>query len=167
MDEIKKQLNEAHSWARKDDYAKALAICNAVIEAHPSLPEGLKTRADIYARMGELDHAIADITHAIDQEPDEPSHYFFRGWWYLDSGDAARAVEDMTKALALGEKNDYYHNESAHFFRAAALLRLRRFDEALADCQHVRDDFLIYTRSAGKISKADIVREATARKAKR
>lgn len=164
MDEIKKQLDEAFSWAQKDDYDKALALCNAVIQANPSLSDGLRKRATIYARMGDYDRAIADITNVMAQEPDDPSHYFFRGWWYLDNGNPAQAVEDLTKALALGGKNNHYHDESAHFFRAAALLRLRRYDEALADCQHVRDDFLIYIKSAGKISKADILREATAGK---
>lgn len=166
MDEIRKQLDEAYSYAKKDDYAKALELCNAVIEAHPLLTDGLRERASIYSHMGDFNRAVADITNVIEQEPDEPGHYFFRGWWYLDSGNAAQAVEDLTKALALGKKNDHYHDQSAHFFRAAALLRLKRYDEALADCQHVQDDFLIYIKS-GKISKADIVREATAGKAKK
>ena len=166
MEEVKKQLDEAHSWARKNDYKKALAMCNAVIQAHPSLPDSLRTRAAIYARKGDLDCAISDITNVIAQEPDNPSHYFFRGWWYLDSGNAEQAVKDLTKALALGENNNHYHDESAHFLRATAYLRLGRYDNALADCQHVRDDFLIYIKSAGKISRDDIVREAATGKRK-
>jgi tetratricopeptide (TPR) repeat protein len=168
MDDIEKQLEEAFSAAKKDDYDKALAICNAVIQTHPSLPDGLRKRAEIYTRMGDLDRAIADLTEVIKKASDDPSDYFFRGWRYLDKGNAAKAVEDLTKALALGQKHDsHYHDESVHFFRAAALLRLERYKEALADCEHVRDDFLIYIRSAGKITKADIVREAKAGKGKK
>jgi tetratricopeptide (TPR) repeat protein len=166
MEEIKRQLDEAYSYARKNDYAKALELCNAVIEAHPSLPDGLRERASVYSHMGDFSRAIDDITDVMAQEPDNPSDYFFRGWWHLDSGNPAIAVEDLTKALALGDKNNHYHDQSAHFFRAVALLRLQQFDEALADCQHVQDDFLIYMKS-GRISKADIVREAAARKAKK
>ncbi len=166
MEEIEKKLDEAYSWARKDDYEKALALCDAVIQAHPSFPNGKRTRAAIYARKGDIDRAIADITDVIAKEPDDPSHYFFRGWWYLDSGNAKQAIEDLTKALALGKNNDNYHDESTYFFRATAHLREGRYNEALADCQHVRDDFMIYIKSAGKISKADIEREATAGKEK-
>lgn len=166
MGDVNKQLNEAYSVAAdKKDYAKALELCNSVIKAHPSLPDGLRKRAAIYAHMGDLDSAIADMTDVIKQNPDEPGNYFFRGWWYLDSSNAAQAVKDLTKAIALGAKHDlHYHDQSAYFFRAAALLRLRRYDEALADSQHVDDDFLIYTKSLGRITKADIVREATAGK---
>jgi tetratricopeptide (TPR) repeat protein len=168
MEDVKKQLDEAYSVAtKKKDYDKAFAICNAVIQAHPSPPDGLRKRAAIYAYKGDLDLAIGDMTKAIEQGPSEPGDHFFRGWWHLDKGDAARAVKDLTKALELGEeRNFHYHDQSAHFFRAVALLRLQRYDEALADCQHVDDDFLIHIKS-GKITKTDIVREATAGKAKK
>lgn len=166
MEDIEKQLDEAYALAtKKKDYDKALAICNAVIQTHPSPPDGLRKRAAIYAHKGDLALAIGDMTKAIKQEPDQPSDYFFRGWWHLDNGDAASAVKDLTKALDLGGKNDHYHDQSAHFFRAVASLRLKRYDEALADCQHVQDDFLIFIKS-GKITKADVVRDATAGKNK-
>lgn len=166
MEDIEKQLDEAYALAtKKKDYGKALAICNAVIQAHPSPPDGLRKRAAIYAHKGDLVLAIGDMTKAIKQEPDQPGDYFFRGWWNLDNGDAASAIKDLTKALELGAKNDHYHDQSAHFFRAVASLRLKRYDEALADCQRVQDDFLIYIKS-GKISKADVVRDATAGKSK-
>lgn len=165
MDEIEKQLDEAYTAAKKKDYSKAFAICNAVIQAHPSPPDGLRKRAAIYAHKGDLALAIGDMTTVIEQEPDQPGDYFFRGWWHLDNGDAVKAEKDLTKALDLGAKNDHYHDQSAHFFRAVALVRLKRYDEALADCGHVRDDFLIYIKS-GKLSKADVVREATIGKTK-
>jgi tetratricopeptide (TPR) repeat protein len=165
MDEIRKQLDEAYSYAKNSDYDKALELCNEVIKAHPLLTEGLRERASIYAHMGDFKRAVTDMTNVIAQEPDNPSHHFFRGWWHLDGGNAAQAVEDLTKALALGGKNNHYHDQSAHFLRAVALVRLKRYDDALADCQHVRDDFLIYIRS-GKVSKADIVQQATAGKTK-
>lgn len=161
MEDIEKQLDEAYALAtKKKDYDKALAICNAVIQTHPSPPDGLRKRAAIYAHKGDLALAIGDMTKAIKQEPDQPSDYFFRGWWHLDNGDAASAVKDLTKVLDLGEKNDHYHDQSAHFFRAVASLRLKRYDDALADCRHVQDDFLIFIKS-GKITKADVVRDAT------
>jgi len=52
--------------------------------------------------------------------------------------------------------NFHYYDESAYFFRAAALLQLGRFAEALSDCKVVRDDFLVYTKS-GQLSKSEIM----------
>jgi tetratricopeptide (TPR) repeat protein len=167
MSEIERQLNEASSAAKKDDYDKALAICNAVLQAHPLFPEALRTRSEIYTRMGDLERAIADLTEVI-KTAGEPSDFFFRGWRYLDNGDTDCAIGDFSKALELGEdQNFHYHDQSARFFRALACVRAKRYDEALADCLHVKDDFLIYTRSTGKITKADVVKQARAGKAKK
>jgi len=162
MNDITKQLEKAYTLATSQkNYDKALEMCNAVITANPELPDGLRKRAAIYAYMGDLQHAIADISEAIALEPSDASSYFFRGWWYLDNGQAEQAVMDLTTALKLGEEqNFHYHDQSARFFRASALLRLQRYEEALLDCQHVDDDFVIFTESAGKQSKKDLMRQA-------
>ena len=167
MDDIEKQLDEAFSAAQKDDYEKALAICNAVLQAYPLFPDALRKRSEIYTRMGDLERAIADLTEII-KTAGESSDYFFRGWRYLDNGDTDNAIADFSKALELGEdQNFHYYDQSAHFFRALACVRAIRYDEALADCLHVKDDFLIYTRSTGKITKADVVKQARIGKTKK
>lgn len=168
MEDIKKKLNEAYSLAEKKDYAKALEMCNAVIAAHPSEFDGLRERAAIYSHMNDLNRAIADISTVITQGSHEPMDYFKRGWLHLDNDNPVQAAEDLSKALEIGEENDFhYYDESAYFFRSLAFLRLQRWDEALADCEHVRDDFLIYIKSAGKITKADVVQQAMASKKKK
>jgi tetratricopeptide (TPR) repeat protein len=163
MEEALNRLDEAYDVATvKKDYAKALEICNSVIKEYPSLVDGLRKRAAIYAHMGDLERAIADMTGVINLELEVPSNYFFRGWWHLDNGCPALSVDDLTRAIALGEEHNlHYHDQSAYFFRSAALLQLRRYAEALADIQHVDDDFLIFTKFAGKLTKADIVRAAS------
>ena len=161
LEQIKSKLNEAYRVATKEKhYDEALAICNALIEAHPSIPWGLRKRAAIYAYMGDFRRAIADITEVIEKGP-ECRDLFYRGWWHFETDAAAEAVADLTMTIDLEELDAAYHTESAYFFRALALLRLGRYEDALADCKHVREDFLIHLRS-GRVSRDDIIKLATA-----
>lgn len=161
MNDINKQLDEAYSLAAdRKDYAAALSACEAIIQAHPEVTAPLRKRAQIYAHKADFRQAIDEMSSVIQKGPAEPRDYFFRGWWNLEDDNASDAIEDLTEAIELGEQlSDDYFTESAHFFRAVASLRLGRYPDALADCQHVTDDFLIYLRS-GQISKAQIVTEA-------
>ena len=161
IDELQKQLDQAYSKAAdQKDYATALSMCEALIRAHPESVPVLRTRAQIHAHKADFGQAVQDITTAIEKGPAEPGDYFFRGWWNLEAENELNAIEDLTHALRLGEdlKSDYFC-ESAHFFRAVAAARLGRYDQCLADCEHVRDDFLMYLK-AGQVSKQQIVREA-------
>ena len=161
LNDIDKQLADAYSLAADHkDYSAALSACEAIIEAHPELTAPLRKKAQIYAHKADFRKAIEEITRVVEKGPPAPGDYFFRGWWNLEADKARDAIRDLTKAIELGEQlSDDYFTESAHFFRAAASLRLRHYSDALADCRHVSDDFLIYLRS-GPISKAQIVSEA-------
>lgn len=162
MNDIDKKLDEAYSLAAdRKDYPAAFSACDAIIEAHPDLIGPLRKRAQIYAHKADFAQAIHEMSTVIQKGPAEPGDYFFRGWWNLEESNENDAIRDLTKAIDLGKQsNDDYFTETAKFFRAVAYLRLGRNQEALADCQHVSDDFLIYLRS-GRISKLQIVTEAT------
>lgn len=161
MDRITKELERAYQIAMKEQYKDALAMCNRVVSEYPKLPDGFRKRAAIYARKGDFQAAIGDISIAIEIDPSSSEHYFFRGWWQLEIGNFIDAETDQSNAIALGEEQgSSFFGESAYFFRALARLKLGKFREALADCEHVRDDFLIYLKSIGKITKSQIVTEA-------
>lgn len=165
MKDIQKQLDEAYSLAAdRKDYAAALSSCGAIIQAHPSLTAGLRTRAQIYAHKADFSEAIDDMTRVIQTGHAEPGDYFFRGWWNVENASLLDAIEDLTKAISLGEELGIdYFRESAHFFRALANYQVGCYDDALADCNQVRDDFLIYLRS-GQVSKAQIVGNAKSKR---
>ncbi len=164
MNDINKQLDEAYSLAAdRKDYAAALSACEAIIQAHPELTAPLRKRAHIYALKADFRQAMDEMSSVIQNDRAEPGDYFFRGWWNLEDDNTVDAIEDLTKAIELGEQlSDDYFTENAHFFRAVASLRLGRYPDALADCEHVRDDFLMYLRS-GQVSKLQIVTDATSK----
>jgi tetratricopeptide (TPR) repeat protein len=161
MNEINTKLERAYKIANQEnDYDAAIAICNEVIAEDPSSPEGLNARARIHELSGNLEDAVEDITHVIQIDPNEPDYYFNRGRWHLGLGNLSEAVADETKAIDLGvEKDFHYYDECAYFFRAAAYLRLRRYEEALSDCERVEDDFIMYSTGLGKLTKENLVRE--------
>ena len=135
MENIPKELDDAYSLARSEDYARALEICDSYVKSNPGLPDGFRTRSKINARKGDFSDAVNDITNAIHKGEPEPADYFYRGWWNLENADLSASIEDLTVAITLGEQLDFhYYDESAFFFRSIAYLRSSRFDDALSDC---------------------------------
>lgn len=150
------------SFVKTGDIEGAFNACDSFIAANPSSAYGFRKRAHLYTRREDFENAIEDMDEAIRISPHDSSHYFFRGWWKLEKGDFEGAETDQSDAIRIDRENgsDFVY-ESAHFFRALARLRLGKFDEVLSDSTHVSDDFLIYLKSIGKVTKAEIVKEAT------
>lgn len=160
-----KQLEQAYDLVTTTkDYEGALRICDEVLKEHPNMLAAVRKKAAIHAYVNNFAEAIALMSDVIAQDPSEPEYFFSRAWSYLENGNLIEAVEDLSKALELGsQRNFHYYTQSAYFFRALALLKLGRNKEAVADCEHVRDGFLIYLHSTGKISKSDILEQAARR----
>lgn len=167
MAALHEKLKQAVKCSEKKNYLEALTLCSEVIADYPNDPTGYRARSHIYALMKEPEQAIRDIDQVIRLKPEEPAHYFTRGRWKLEVSESAQAVADLTKVIELSASyGDEYYTEMARFFRAEALLRLGRYDEALADCEQVRDEVQTYIHPRVK-SKADILDEVNARRAAR
>ena len=164
MVNLESKLNEAIDAATRKDFDLALKICNQVMQEDGKLAEVFRTRSQVYRLMGDVGKSIDDRTEAI-RIGAQSVDYFFRGWWYLDDGDLELALVDLSKAITLEKSSDAKAStESAFFFRALTLLRLGRFDEALADCTKVRDEFVIHVRGLGRLSKDELIACAKERK---
>lgn len=159
--QILKELDVAYDLAVKEgNYEKAFESCDYIIKENPTLPFGLRKRAAIFAKKRDFPKAIYDISEAIKIEPNEPEYYIFRGWWNFEQHLFDESIVDQTKAIDLGNEQMYdAYDEIAYFFRGMAFVKSKRFIEALADFENVRDDFLIYTIE-GKQSKAELIKTA-------
>jgi tetratricopeptide (TPR) repeat protein len=166
MNEITIKLEQAYKTATiEGDYNYGLKICSEVVNDNPTLPEPLRKRAAIYAYAEQFDSAIEDITRAILLDSNNPELYFFRGWWNLCVGNFESSVVDQTTAIETAARlNCHDFDESAYMFRAAALLRLKKYTEAVADCENVREDFVIYISNLGLLSRQKIHAEALAKR---
>jgi tetratricopeptide (TPR) repeat protein len=116
--------------------------------------------ANLLVKHGRLKAAIRVWSTLVRQFPGRPNPYFERAHWAL----RCRDFEEAQKYLRLCLIRDRsYFRDTAHFWRAEALLQLGRRKEALAELRDVPDDykefwFLDYrTRS-----KSDMLKELQA-----
>lgn len=156
--------NTCDKYVRQGDFEAALEACNQYILANPLSAIGFRKRAALRARKDHFDEAIVDIDKAIEMNPNEASYYFFRGWWELERGNFLGTEANQTSAIEKEREQEAAEgtsvSESAYFFRSIARLKLGKFKDALSDSEHVEDEFLIYLKSFGEVTKAEIVREA-------
>jgi hypothetical protein len=80
------------------------------------------------AARAEDEQAIAELTEAIDLNPDDAAAYFWRGISYRDQDDDEHAIEDWTKAIGL---NPNY--TLAYYERGRGYYRLDDYERAIED----------------------------------
>jgi tetratricopeptide (TPR) repeat protein len=84
-------------------------------------------------RLHKLEPIIAVYTSRIAEKPDEVERYTDRAWLYEHVYERQKAIEDLTKALAISR-------DAATYLRRAALYRhLKDWPKALADASAARD----------------------------
>ncbi|HWT00791.1 MAG TPA: tetratricopeptide repeat protein [Pyrinomonadaceae bacterium] len=105
----------------------ALEDYNKAIELDPKFVDAYMTRAVLYLLANKGEEAIADYTKVIELKPDGES-YYVRGNAYLEIGEYAKAVPDLTESIELDPT--YYWS---YMQRAKAYRRLKKFALAEAD----------------------------------
>ncbi|MBK7708716.1 MAG: hypothetical protein IPJ30_23915 [Acidobacteria bacterium] len=156
--QIKSRLESAISAViERKDHTAALSICDEVLAENPVSDYAYRKRAWIYSDLGDLEKAVSDISVAIQLNSNQAEYYALRGRWYFDLGRFQQVILDQTTAIEIELANkSFYFLETAYFFRAASHLSLGHLSEAKADCKHVHDDFVIFTRT-GRLSKEFIM----------
>jgi tetratricopeptide (TPR) repeat protein len=84
---------------------RMLALSVDIVSTTATAPvraRALAERAALLLGAGEAQVALADASQVIDITPDEPNGYALRGGARTELGEASPAVDDLTKALALG-----------------------------------------------------------------
>lgn len=137
-----------------------LKVLESLRKRYPTIYAIPSRMANLLVKRGRLKEAIRIWSIMVRQFPGQPNPYFERAHWAL----RRRDFEEVQKYLRLCLIRDRgYFRETAHFWRAEALLQLGRRKEALAELKDVRDDyeehwFLDY-RSR---SKSDMLKELQA-----
>ena len=145
MSEIDRVIGNLESRAQTDD-PTALSEATKLVAKRPSNSKVWRLRAYIFARTGNLENAVSDLTRAIELASPEPAHYFDRGRYKLKLSDVAGAIADFSRGIELcDEYRDDYYRESLYFMRADALLKSGKRNEAKADLRQVRDGFTLWT----------------------
>jgi tetratricopeptide (TPR) repeat protein len=140
--------------SHEDDHAMSLA--NELVQQYPNETRVWSLRAYLHERSCDFDHAVTDLTRAIDINASEPHFFYSRGRYNFSLGNHLSAIDDFSEALALCDRhNSDYYREELHFWRAEALLKRGMKTEALSDLACVPDEFRSWTYKLR--TKADIL----------
>jgi tetratricopeptide (TPR) repeat protein len=95
-------------------------------------PDALARRGEASAARRDFEHALADLSRAIELRPGEPEYLYQRAMVYRQSGQAAPALADLDHALTLNQ--DFL---PAYLPRAEIRLHEKNVDGAIADLDAV------------------------------
>lgn len=80
----------------------AMIAFNECLDARPGQLVALLGRASAYRLQGEFMLAVADLSSAIEQEPQNADLWAARGYDHFTAGDSAHAIEDYNQAKVVG-----------------------------------------------------------------
>ena len=145
---LKAELKRIDDLVETEQYANALIRVEELAGQYPNEASIWRTRAYINSHQGNVEAAIIDVSKAIEMCNVEPDYYYTRGILYFKIAEYKNAISDFTEVIRLCDLHDSnYYREGAYFFRADAYIRLQKYANARADCEHVRDGFRTWTDS--------------------
>lgn len=95
-------------------------------------PDALARRGEAYAARRDFEHALADLSKAVELRPDDPEYLYQRALIHLQNGQPDLAAPDLDRALTLNP--DFLR---AYLPRAEIRLHERNLDGAVADLDSV------------------------------
>jgi tetratricopeptide (TPR) repeat protein/predicted aspartyl protease len=95
-------------------------------------PDALARRGEAFASRRDFEHALADLSKAIELRPDEQEYLYQRALVYRQNGQATLALADLDHVLTLNQ--DFLR---AYLPRAEIRFREKNLDGAIADLDAV------------------------------
>jgi tetratricopeptide (TPR) repeat protein len=89
---------------KKKDQAGAIAVLTDAIDHLPTTPDFWSRRGTVLVSQGKTSFGLDDLTHAINLKPDNPASWIARARGRDRAGDAAGAIADFQKYLALSPR---------------------------------------------------------------
>jgi tetratricopeptide (TPR) repeat protein len=100
---------EGADFFSKQQYAKAIASFEKVVEKFPSQFEGFYNLGLSYLREGHIDQAIVYLEKAIDLNPESYECYRALGESYFQKGESEEAASALSHAVVLQPNNPMSH----------------------------------------------------------
>ena len=94
-----KLMRDKHYAAAQEKFEQALALDEALAEAHNNLAFSLRLQG-----THNFERALTHYNRALELKPDLARAYMYRGVLFIQMGDLARARADHAKLLALDQE---------------------------------------------------------------
>ncbi|NNK95381.1 MAG: tetratricopeptide repeat protein, partial [Desulfobacterales bacterium] len=119
--------NEARLYFKRGDYKRSSEILNELIKISPKDAVAYEMRARNYIKQGRYEHAIADMTKAINLQSNT-NFFNLRGWMYLEQNNYKAAIDDFSRAITIDPLIP-----SAYYNRGIVLREIGKSKEAYLD----------------------------------
>lgn len=143
QDDLNKAIEKIRNTARKDNSA-ALAMAETLVKSFPDDRRVWSIKGLVHALVKNYDDAISCLTKAINLTPTSVD-YFARARHYFKVESWSKSAADLSKAIETDNYGDSSYREILHFWRAEALLKLNKKQDAERDIQKVSPDHKEWT----------------------
>ena len=121
--------NRGWSYARQEDYEKAIRDFDQAVKLNPALVEAQFRKGWCLQQVGQHADAVKAFDQAINQQTDYTEAWYLRGVSKSAQGYDKEAILDYNKVLS-----QYPGNQNALIGRAYSRIALDKYAEAIDDC---------------------------------
>lgn len=125
--------SQAEADAERIKWLVRLGQINVAVSQNPDRPDAYIERANHLAAGGRHEIALTNFERAIDVAPQRSTGWVSRAKYWLEQGDAQKAIDDATAAIEKSASSDSEFSHQAFSVRGDAYFQLGKFDEAIAD----------------------------------
>jgi tetratricopeptide (TPR) repeat protein len=126
IERAQKAAKKADKAFSKGAYKKSIDFYTKAISYVPNLEFNYYERGLVFKKMGRYEEALADFDKAIIINANSPHAYYERGLIHFEMKNYLKAIQDFDKQVLLNSD----HIDCIRK-KAAALVKLNRFDEAI------------------------------------
>ena len=121
-------LNRAVILSALGDHSTAIAVSDRAVAMAALSPEVHLVRARVLHRAGDFERAFHEIDVGLKLKSDQPGLLELRGVMLTEAGHAVEGLVSLDQAISLSP------NHFAYLHKAAALVALKRYEEAVYQC---------------------------------
>jgi tetratricopeptide (TPR) repeat protein/formylglycine-generating enzyme required for sulfatase activity len=104
----------------QNDLDRRIAACTRIIDSSSGdssvLARAHARRGEAYYFKGDNDRAISDLSKAIEANPKDANHYYYRAATFAKKGDHDRAIVDLSQAIEINPKFAEAYGLRAQYF---------------------------------------------------
>lgn len=122
---------DSQASQRNGDYKTAALDLNPIVAANPDNPQAYMAQAYDYLYAGENDQSIADVSRAIELEPNAAQYRIFRSQVYTRTSRSALALDDANEAIRLAPNTALCYSSRGFIY-----MTMGDSAKAIADLSH-------------------------------